>query len=61
MCITCREAVELATDQFEAGLTPEQTERFAAHVARCTGCQTYLRQLRITIDVVHTLAAREPG
>jgi hypothetical protein len=59
--LACREIVELATEYFEASLPPEQRERFAAHVAGCRGCQAYLRQLRITVDVVHTAAEREPA
>jgi len=54
--LTCRDVVELATEYFEASLPPEQSARFAAHVAGCRGCETYLRQLRITVDIVHTVA-----
>jgi hypothetical protein len=58
--LTCQEVVELATDYSEAGLPAEQSERFAAHVAGCEdGCQTYLRQLRLTVDIVHTVADRD--
>jgi hypothetical protein len=58
--LTCREVVELATDHFEAALAARDSERFAAHVAGCPGCQAYLRQLRITVDVVHTAADHAP-
>jgi anti-sigma factor RsiW len=58
--MTCREVVERATDYFEAGLPADASERFAAHVARCDGCQAYLRQVRITVDIVHTVAAPGP-
>jgi len=58
--LTCWEVVELATEHFEASLPSEQGERFAAHVAHCEGCQVYLRQLRITMDIVHTVAGSEP-
>jgi anti-sigma factor RsiW len=58
--LTCRDVAELATEYFEGSLPAEQRERFAAHVAGCPGCQTYLRQLRITVDIVHTVADREP-
>jgi predicted anti-sigma-YlaC factor YlaD len=58
--LTCREVVERATEYFEACLPSEQSERFAAHVAHCEGCQAYLRQLRITLDLTRTLADREP-
>lgn len=54
--LTCREVVELATDHFEAALPAPDRERFAAHVAGCPGCQAYLRQLRITVDIVHSAA-----
>ena len=58
--LACRDVVELATEYFDASLPREQSERFAGHVAGCRGCQTYLRQLRITVDIVQTAAACEP-
>jgi putative zinc finger protein len=58
--MTCREVVELATDYFEASLPAAASERFAAHVAHCRGCQAYLRQIRITVDLAHTVAAPGP-
>ena len=58
--LTCPEVVELSTEYSEASLTSEQSERFAAHVAHCQGCQAYLRQLRITLELTRTLADREP-
>jgi hypothetical protein len=58
--LTCREIAELATDYFEVSLPPPTSERFAAHVSRCDGCQAYLRQVRITVDIVHTVAAPGP-
>jgi hypothetical protein len=58
--MTCREVVELATDYFEASLPSDTSGRFAAHVAHCDGCQAYLRQVRITVDIVHTVAASGP-
>jgi glutamate mutase epsilon subunit len=57
--LTCQEVVERATDYFDASLPTAESERFAAHVAGCRGCQTYLRQLRITVDVVHTAGDAE--
>jgi Putative zinc-finger len=59
--MTCQEMVELATDYFEASLPAGASERFAAHVAECHGCQAYLRQIRITVDIVHTVAAPGPA
>ena len=58
--LTCPEVVELATEYFEASLPADQSERFGAHVAHCHGCQAYLRQLRITVELTRTLADGEP-
>jgi hypothetical protein len=52
--LTRQDVAELATDYFEASLPAPQSERFPAHVAGCPGCQAFLRQLRITVDIVHT-------
>jgi hypothetical protein len=59
--LTCQEVVELATEYFEASLPTEQSERFAAHVAGCRGCQTYLRQLRITVEILRADAGGAPS
>jgi hypothetical protein len=59
--LTCRDVVQLATDYFEGSLTAATTEAFAAHVAGCHGCQAFLRQLRITVDIVHTAAQLPPA
>jgi putative zinc finger protein len=54
--LTCQDVAELATDYFEGSLPAATSAAFAAHVAGCPGCQAFLRQLRITVDVVHTAA-----
>jgi hypothetical protein len=58
--MTRREVVEVATEHVEASLPSEQSERFAAHIAHCTGCRAYLRELRTMLDIDHTVADREP-
>ena len=58
--LTRPEVVELATEHFEASLPADRSEPFAAHVAHCRGCQTYLRQLRSTVELTRTLADHEP-
>jgi anti-sigma factor RsiW len=50
--LTCQELVELVTDYLEGVLTPEDKERFEAHMAGCEGCATYLQQMRETIQTV---------
>jgi anti-sigma factor RsiW len=46
---TCVSAVALVSDYLEGALDVESLARFEAHVARCEGCATYLRQMRATI------------
>ena len=53
--LTCQELVELVTDYLEGALPDELRDRFDAHIAHCSGCQTYLEQMRATIRVTGTL------
>ena len=53
--LSCQELVELVTDYLEGALTPELRARFEAHIAHCSGCQTYLEQMRATIRTTGTL------
>ena len=53
--LSCQELVELVTDYLEGALTPELHERFEGHIAHCSGCQTYLAQMRATISATGTL------
>jgi anti-sigma factor RsiW len=47
--LSCQELVELVTDYLEGALPSELHERFERHIAHCSGCQTYLEQMRATI------------
>ena len=53
--ISCQELVELVTDYLEGALTDELHERFEEHIAHCTGCSTYVEQMRLTIAATGTL------
>jgi anti-sigma factor RsiW len=53
--LSCQELVELVTDYLEGALPAELHERFELHIAHCSGCQTYLEQMRATIRVTGTL------
>ena len=57
--LTCRQLVELVTDYFEDALAPDERARFEAHVADCQGCDAYLGQLKMTLEVVGATAALE--
>ena len=50
--IVCRDAVALATDYLEGALSASQRARFERHLAACDGCEEYLREMRMTIDLI---------
>lgn len=53
--LSCKEFVELVTEYLEGTLSPEQKQRFEAHLAKCDGCGTYLEQMRQTIQLTGRL------
>lgn len=57
--LTCKELVEVVTDYLEGRLRPEERLRFEEHVAFCSWCATYLRQMRDTIRVNGALAEED--
>ncbi|HXE76381.1 MAG TPA: zf-HC2 domain-containing protein [Candidatus Xenobia bacterium] len=54
--MSCRELVRVITDYIEGVLPPAARKRFEEHLALCEGCQTYLDQMRKTIQVVGRLS-----
>ena len=42
----------MVTDYFENALDRCERERFESHVATCSACAAYLRQMRVTIERV---------
>lgn len=46
---TCRDVVNLITDYLENRMVDADRERFERHIAVCTGCATYLQQMRTVI------------
>ena len=51
---TCQEIVELVTDFVDGALPQHETTLFEVHLAFCTGCRTFVEQIRST----SALAAR---
>jgi anti-sigma factor RsiW len=49
--LSCQELVELVTSYLEDGLPPKERASFEHHIAGCTGCHEYVRQLRQTIEL----------
>ncbi len=50
--ITCSEVVELVTDYFERALPPDEAALFEQHLNFCDGCETYVDQMRATVETV---------
>ena len=57
--LTCRELVELVTEYFDGGLSPDDRSRFEEHVMSCPPCRTYLEQMRRTIELTGTLRVED--
>jgi anti-sigma factor RsiW len=55
--LSCQELVELVTDYLEGALPEDLHNRFERHIEHCSGCQTYLEQMRTTIHLAGTLTA----
>ncbi|MBI1880871.1 MAG: zf-HC2 domain-containing protein [Chloroflexi bacterium] len=47
--MNCRELVELVTEYLEGTLPSAERERFETHLSTCSGCTSYLRQMRQTV------------
>jgi anti-sigma factor RsiW len=60
VALTCQQVVELMTDYVEGVLSPDERERFEAHLAHCDACAQYLAQLRTTLDVLARMTPPEP-
>jgi anti-sigma factor RsiW len=54
--LPCQELVELVTDYLEGRLPAPERVRFEAHLALCSGCRTYLEQMRQAVRALGRLA-----
>jgi anti-sigma factor RsiW len=55
--ILCEHVVELVTEYLEGALPDAERARFETHVASCEGCDRYVEQIRITVDLTRKSAA----
>lgn len=55
--LACNQIVELVTAYLEDGLSPAERERFEEHLVFCDGCDNYLEQMRVTIEVTGRVEA----
>jgi predicted anti-sigma-YlaC factor YlaD len=53
--LPCQELVELVTDYLEKRLPESTRARFETHLAQCSGCRTYLEQMRQTLRALGRL------
>jgi anti-sigma factor RsiW len=54
--MACQELVELVTDYLEDRMSASERIRFETHLAECSGCRTYLAQMRLTLRALGTLS-----
>jgi anti-sigma factor RsiW len=52
--ITCKELTEWITNYLEGCLPQAENARLEQHLSDCPGCQTYLTQMRLTIQSLGT-------
>lgn len=57
--LTCKELVELVTDYFENALSENERARIQEHLASCDGCDTYVEQMRQTIETLGKLQEKD--
>jgi hypothetical protein len=50
--IVCRELVELVTPYLENAMPANERALLEQHLAECDGCQTYVQQMRLTIQAI---------
>ncbi len=60
---SCHEVIQLVTDYLEGAMSPDEQERFRAHLDNCDGCGAYVEQIRTTVRVMGhaTPEALSPG
>jgi anti-sigma factor RsiW len=59
--VTCRQLVEVLTDYLEGVLDPQQRADIERHIVICSGCATYVEQMRTTIDLLGRVAEESPA
>jgi anti-sigma factor RsiW len=55
--MNCRELVERTTDYLEDALDGDDRLRAADHLGVCTGCQAYVGEVQVTIQLMAGLPA----
>jgi anti-sigma factor RsiW len=53
----CQDVVEVLTEHLDGALGPSDERAVLAHLRGCTGCSTYLEQVRRTVRALRLLGA----
>jgi anti-sigma factor RsiW len=48
----CKQLVELVTDYLEGRMPDAQRRLVETHLAECDGCDTYIAQMRLTLEAL---------
>lgn len=59
--LTCREIANGVTDFLEGRLSPGINMKVRDHLASCTGCRTYVRQIALIKDTIALLPSQFPS
>jgi anti-sigma factor RsiW len=57
--LSCQELIELVTDYVERTMSLADRARFERHIDGCTDCNTYVGQMRRTIQIVGALVEED--
>lgn len=58
--LKCRDVTELATEHMEGALPLRQAMALRLHLALCSFCRRYFRQLGQTVGLLHAMPAPAP-
>ncbi len=56
--MACQELIEAVTDYLEDRMSPVDRDRFERHLSQCQGCENFLQQMRLTIEMAGRLTER---
>jgi anti-sigma factor RsiW len=59
--MACQELVEVVTDYLEGVLGRDEALRLCQHLAVCTSCDMYIKQVRATIRTTASLPPETPS
>ena len=57
--ISCKELVDLVTDYMDETISDEARAKFEHHLSECGYCDTYVKQMHLTVTLTKKLAETE--